>query len=198
MEIRENQVQSPGVQFLESPNHGAGIMPLYLIVHYTAGTALDGATTWFMDPNSEVSAHFIIDHDGTIVQMIRLNRRAWHAGKSSWGDYQGMNQFSFGVELVNAGMLNKTAEGNWVNYSGKKISSDQVIIARHKHQSDERGWQIYPEAQLNSLVELGRLLTTKYGILDVLGHDDVAPNRKQDPGPAFPMISIRSRILGGI
>src|SRR5215212_7915344 len=83
-----------------SPNQSAGIQPLYLIMHYTAGPTLDGAVSWLAQSEAQASAHLVIGRDGKVVQMVPFNKRAWHAGKSSWGNLDGMNQYSLGIELV--------------------------------------------------------------------------------------------------
>lgn len=100
------------IKFVESVNSSAGVYPIYLIIHYTAGTSLSGAVSWFQSPEAKASAHLIIDRDGAVVQMVAFNRRAWHAGKSRWGNLEGMNGYSIGVELVNAGVLEKITQGS--------------------------------------------------------------------------------------
>lgn len=184
------------VTFIDTPNQSAPIKPLYLIIHYTAGTSLDGAVSWFRNPAAQASAHLVIDRDGTIVQMVAFNKRAWHAGKSSWGELESMNQYAIGIELVNAGKLRQNGAGEWVNWSGKRIDPSEVIVATHPQESSSAGWQEYPEAQLEAAIAAGLALHVQYGFTDILGHEDVSPGRKVDPGPAFPMNSFRSRVLG--
>lgn len=184
------------VSFTRSPNFSSGLSPLYLILHYTAGTTLAGAVSWFQNPRAQASAHLVIDRDGSIVQMVPFNRRAWHAGKSRWGNLDGMNHYSIGIELVNAGKLRKNSSGQWVTWSNKVIPVSDVSIARHKDETSDAGWHEYPEAQIEAATEVGALLHNAYKFTDILGHDDVSPGRKVDPGPLFPMISFRSIVLG--
>ncbi len=191
-------VAEPGdlVTYDKSPNQAAGISPLYLVMHYTAGPTLDGAVSWFKNPEAQASSHLVIDRDGSIVQMVAFNRRAWHAGKSKWGNLDGMNQFSIGIELVNAGKLRKNSNDQWVTWSNRVIPATDVTIAKHKDESTEAGWHEYPQAQLEAACKVASLLHKTYNFTDVLGHEDVSPGRKVDPGPLFPMNSFRSIVLG--
>ena len=188
------------VTYDHTDNSWAGNNPLYLIIHYTAGVSLSGAVNHFKTryASGNASAHIVIDRDGTVVQMVKFNRKAWHAGKSQWGEINGLNHYSIGIELVNAGKLDKTDSGNWINWSGKKINANEVIIRPHKNDQHqvEYGWQIYANKQMEALVEVSNALNDKYKFIDVLGHDDISPGRKIDPGPAFNMISFRSLVLG--
>lgn len=188
------------IRYEHTNNSWANNNPLYLIIHYTAGVSLDRVISHFKTTyhSGNASAHIIIDKDGTVVQMVKFNRKAWHAGKSKWGEIDGLNNYSIGIELVNAGKLEKTDSGNWVNWSGKKIDANEVIIRPHKNDKYQvpYGWQIYTNEQIESLIQVSNALNDRYGFIDVLGHDDISPGRKIDPGPAFNMISFRSVILG--
>lgn len=183
-------------EFVKSPNLSPGISPLYLLMHYTASPSYAGAVSWLTNPKAQASAHIVIGRDGKIAQLVAFDKRAWHAGKSSWGQLDGMNQFSIGIELVNAGKLRKNAAGQWVDMSLKVIPADEVTVAKHKNDTAEAGWHEYTEAQLDATLELALLLNSKYGFKDVLGHEDVSPGRKVDPGPLFPMESFRSKVMG--
>lgn len=191
-------VGDPGevILFKRTPNQSASVSPIYLIMHYTAGMTLDGAVSWFLKPEAQASAHLVIGRDGELVQMVAFNKRAWHAGRSSWGNLAGMNQYSIGIELVNAGKLRKRSDGKWVNWANNEIPNDEVTIATHKDESSTAGWHEYTETQINTAIKVASLLNTKYRFTDVLGHDDVSPGRKVDPGPLFPMNSFRSIVLG--
>lgn len=184
------------VVFRKSPNHSPGIKPLYLIVHYTADTSLEGTLAWFSDTAAQASAHLVIDRDGRIVQMVPFDRRAWHAGKSRWGELEGMNQYSIGIELVNAGKLRKRSDGEWINWSGKVIPAAEVTLAKAAGEETECGWQEYTAVQIEALLQAALALHAACEFADILGHDQVAPGRKVDPGPLFPMSSFKSRILG--
>lgn len=182
--------------FAQTPNFGKVITPLYLVLHYTAGTTAAGAIGWFQKPQSQASAHFVLDRDGGLTQMVPMNRRAWHAGESRWGELKDINSFSIGIEIVNAGKLRKRADGAWVNWSNAVIRNDEVSLATHKNEARETGWHEYTSAQIETVVAVGTVVAKHYQLVDVLGHDDIAPARKADPGPLFPMSSVRSRILG--
>lgn len=184
------------VSFVKAPNYSSGISPIYLIMHYTESANLASAVSWFQKPEAQASAHLVIDRNGDIVQMVPFNRRAWHAGKSNWGNLEGMNQYSIGIELVNAGKLRKNSAGHWVTWSNQVIPSADVSIAQHKSESKEAGWQEYTEVQIEAALKVAVLLHQTYNFTDVLGHEDVSPGRKVDPGPLFPLNSFRSMVLG--
>ncbi|PWC90910.1 N-acetylmuramyl-L-alanine amidase [Azospirillum sp. TSH100] len=198
--IKTHRLHQDGtpVELVATPNMGGTVRPLYLILHFTAGTSGNGAISWLANPDAKASAHLVVDRDGSVTQMVPFNRIAWHAGKSRWNDLEGMNAYSIGIEIVNAGKLKKSESGTWTSWSGQKIEADDVIVATHKHESSPAGWHRYTSEQIAAVVAIGAALNTQYGFLDVLGHDDIAPDRKVDPGPAFPMVSVQSKILGRV
>jgi len=182
--------------FSETKNFGKTIQPIYIILHYTAGDSASNAINWFKNPQSQASAHFVIGRDGSITQMVATNRRAWHAGTSRWGELTDINTYSVGIEIVNAGKLNRRSDGQWLTWSKLVMPETEVTIATHKRESSPTGWHEYAEQQIEAVISVGSAIAAKYGIVDVLGHDDIAPTRKVDPGPLFPMSSVQSRILG--
>lgn len=184
------------VEFVQSPNGGDPLNPTYLIIHYTAGTTASGAINWFRNPEAKASAHLVVERDGSVTQMMPFNQVAWHAGKSALNGIVGFNRHSIGIEIVNAGKLQRNGSGKWVNWAGNVIGDDDVIIARHKNETSETGWHAYTESQINTAVDIGVALRKKFSFLDILGHEDIAPTRKVDPGPAFPLLSVQSKILG--
>jgi N-acetylmuramoyl-L-alanine amidase len=165
-------------------------------MHYTAGPTLSSAVDWFLDRKARASAHFVIGRDGEVVQMVPLNYRAWHAGVSEWGHLVGMNQYAIGIELVNAGKLRRRSDGAWVNWSNRPVPDNEVTVARHKSESEDAGWQEYTDVQVQRALAVATVLNDAFGFADVLGHEDVSPGRKVDPGPLFPLNSFRSRVLG--
>jgi N-acetylmuramoyl-L-alanine amidase len=185
------------VTFVGTANQSAGIRPLYLVMHYTAGLGLDGAVAWLRNPAAKASAHLVIGRDGRIVQMVAFNRRAWHAGLSRWGDIEGLNAYAIGIELDNAGRLQRRGDGAWVHpVSGRVVPASEVIEAQHKAEPRPAGWHAFTEPQLSAAEAVARVLHDRYGFIDVLGHDDIAPGRKVDPGPAFPMGSFATQVMG--
>jgi N-acetylmuramoyl-L-alanine amidase len=184
------------IPFVASPNHGDGLEPVYLILHYTAAPTLRSTLDWFQDPRASASAHVIVDRSGDAVQMVPFDRRAWHAGVSRWGALDNLNAHAIGVELVNAGTLDRTPAGDWITWAGQRIPDRDVIVARHKHESTDRGWHVFPDMQIARALAIARALHHRYHFREVLGHDDVAPGRKIDPGPAFPMARFAAQVLG--
>jgi N-acetylmuramoyl-L-alanine amidase len=141
-----------------SPNHGprpaGGIIDM-LILHYTGMQTAAEALDRLASPDSQVSAHYLIDEDGTLWRLVPEARRAWHAGVSCWGGKRDINDRSIGIELVNPG--------------------------------HEFGYRDFPEAQMAALEALCRDILKRHPIppRHVLGHSDVAPQRKADPGERF-------------
>jgi N-acetylmuramoyl-L-alanine amidase len=198
MKIAHNLlVDGDAVTLAATANQSAGIRPLYLVMHYTAGLGLDGTIAWLCNPAAKASAHLVIGRDGHIVQMVAFNRRAWHAGISRWGDIENLNAYAIGIELDNAGRLQRRADGAWVHpASGRVLPASEVIEAQHKNEPRSTGWHAFTEAQLSAAAAAARVLHDRYGFIDILGHDDIAPGRKLDPGPAFPMASFATQVMG--
>lgn len=139
-----------------SPNFDARALPISMIVlHYTGMETAQAAIDRLRDPEAKVSAHYLVDEDGTILRMVDEDKRAWHAGRSHWRGITDVNSASIGIEIVNPG--------------------------------HEFGYRPFPAAQMSSLIPLVAEIKERHGITrgNVVGHSDVAPARKQDPGELF-------------
>jgi N-acetylmuramoyl-L-alanine amidase len=180
--------------FRDTPNKGGTFKPRWLVMHYTAGGSARESITWLADKDSSASAHIVIAKDGTITQMVDFNRRAWHAGKSEWRGVSNVNGHSIGIELDGFGFLGNAGPGKW-HFRKTLVPDSEVLVATHKFGSPKGGWARYPSKQLDVALELARLLVRTYGLEDVIGHDDISPGRKQDPGPAFDMATFRTGAL---
>lgn len=168
--------------------------PDTIIIHYTSGPSLSSCINTFRDPSVEASAHIVVDTDGSITQLIPFNKIGWHAGESSWLDRNELNPYSIGIEIVNAGRLEKSGSV-WRSWFGKTYTEDQVIRAKHRNEDHESWWHVYQEEQISSVYELCRQLMKTYEIRYILGHEEISPGRKSDPGPAFPLDKLRDRLL---
>jgi len=184
------------VPFKPTPNRGKRYVPQYLIMHYTAATTAASAINWFMQSAAQASAHLLIGRDGAVTQFVPFNVVAWHAGSSSWNGLTGLNQYAVGIELVNAGRLVKNGDKYVCPVDKKQVSNDDIVFAVHKNETKECAWQEYTDVQLDKAIEISALLVKTYALKDVLGHDDISPYRKSDPGPAFPMSSFRAKVMG--
>lgn len=139
-----------------SPNFNERRRPVSMVVlHYTGMRTGQEALERLCDPAAEVSAHYLIDEDGTVFRLVDEGRRAWHAGRSCWRGEDDVNSASIGIELVNPG--------------------------------HEWGYRPFPRAQMDALLPLLGSIVTRYDIprANVVGHSDVAPARKEDPGELF-------------
>jgi N-acetylmuramoyl-L-alanine amidase len=139
-----------------SPNWNERLSPISMVVlHYTGMRTAAEALERMCDPASEVSAHYMIDEDGTVIRLVSEDKRAWHAGRSSWRGVTDINSASVGIELVNPG--------------------------------HEWGYHPFPDAQMDALLPLLADVIDRHDIprANVVGHSDIAPARKQDPGELF-------------
>ncbi|MDX1423412.1 MAG: N-acetylmuramoyl-L-alanine amidase [Kiloniellales bacterium] len=183
------------IAFERSPNHGGSLTPRFLIMHYTAGASAESSIRHLTTSGVGASAHVVIGRDGTVTQLVPFNKVAWHAGPSRWQGLTGLNQHSIGIELDNAGPL-EGGPGAWRSWFKRAYPDHEVVVAAHKHDGIERGWHDYTEIQLAAALDVSQALFEHYRLVDILGHDDIAPERKQDPGPAFPMAHFRARMVG--
>lgn len=202
MKIRDHRLtrdDGSALAYLASPHVGKTISPRFLILHYTAGSSAAGTVAWFRNPASRVSAHLVIARDGTVTQLVPFDREAWHAGQSRWGSLSGLNRHSIGIELDNAGCLIRSG-GKWVSpLSRRSYPDSEVTVACHRNDppgTPPCGWHSYTPEQIEATLECSMALIDQYGLADVLGHEDIAPGRKRDPGPDFPLESVRARLLG--
>lgn len=173
--------RTPLLTWLPSPhyNHNRNIIPQLIVMHYTAGATAKSTAEWCAQPESGVSYHVIIDRDGSLIQQVLFNRRAWHAGHSSWLGHTDVNGFSIGIALANFG---------WIPDSDIQTHAADIPIVQAAHKNRPQSllwWESYPRAQLLTLCALVAALVDAYPIRAIAGHDDIAPTRKLDPGPAF-------------
>jgi N-acetylmuramoyl-L-alanine amidase len=140
-----------------SPNFDDRTLPVtMLVLHYTGMRDAASAIARLCDPEARVSAHYLIAEDGQIVRMVAEEKRAWHAGKSYWRGTTNINSASIGIEIVNPG--------------------------------HEFGYRPFPIAQIDALIPLMQDIMLRHRITrgNVVGHSDIAPARKDDPGELFP------------
>jgi len=156
-----NIIQSP------SPNFNERQCTIdMLVVHYTDMPTAKEALAWMINPESQVSAHYLIDEQGQITQLVEEAKRAWHAGGSFWQGVTDLNSSSIGIELANPGHT--------------------------------CGYRPFPEAQLEAFLALAQEIQIRWEIPSsrILGHSDIAPQRKQDPGHLFPWKQLAERGFG--
>lgn len=152
--------------------------PKFLVLHFTAGASAKSSIESMRSQG--LAVQLVLDRDGTLFQCRSFGTTAGHAGKSKWKGYEGLNNRSIGIEIANGGDSFPT-----------KFSKLPPVVAKHKNGGPVREWEAYTPEQIEVLMWLCPLLVRTYGMQDVVGHDDIAKNRKNDPGPAFPMQKIR-------
>ena len=138
----------------------------FIIIHYTGMQSEIESIKRLKSPKSKVSCHYLINRKGKIIQMVKDKNIAWHAGKSKWKEFENLNLNSIGIELVNKG---------------------------HQY-----GYQSFGIEQIKSLIFLCKKLKKKYAIKkeNFLGHSDISPLRKIDPGEKFPWKKLSTYNLG--
>ncbi len=131
-----------------------------IVLHYTGMQTADAAIERLRDPEAKVSAHYLVAEDGTVLKMVDEDKRAWHAGRSHWRSVDDVNSASIGIEIVNPG--------------------------------HEWGYHPFPAEQVDALVRLVADIKERHAISrgDIVGHSDIAPQRKRDPGELFPWIAL--------
>lgn len=154
---------------IPSANYGdrnKGRLPDMIVLHYTGMPDVEGAIARLCTPGTDVSAHYIVLEDGRIVQCVPESKRAWHAGVASWASEEDINSCSIGIEIVNRGH-------DW-------------------------GYPEFPARQIAAVIALcrGIMLRREVPSHRVLGHSDVAPSRKKDPGEKFPWHSLANSGVG--
>lgn len=161
-----NIVQSP------SPNFNDRKTPTdMLVLHYTGMESGDAALERLCDPAAEVSAHYMVWANGRISQLVDEDKRAWHAGVGSWQGDTDLNSCSVGVELVNGGHNVPLADGTL---------------------------PLYPDAQIKAVIALSQAIIKRHDIPQtrIVGHSDIAPARKADPGEHFPWARLAGEGIG--
>ena len=153
-----------------SPNHSKKLRLKteikFIIIHYTGMQSEIESIKRLKSKKHKVSCHYLINRKGKVIQMVKDLNVAWHAGKSKWKSFNNLNKYSIGIELVNKG---------------------------HQY-----GYQKFSIEQINSLIRLCKNLKKKYSIKkeNFLGHSDIAPLRKIDPGEKFPWKKMSVHKLG--
>ena len=194
--IEKNLLAGGKVVHAPTKKMGGTLLPRFLLIHYTAGASFDADVRTLSTDPVQASVHIVIGRGGELTQIVPLNRVAWHAGESRWGNLNGMNQHTIGIELSNAGLVKKDVAGEFRTWWGAKIPQAEVIEAHHERGGPLVGWHTYTSEPIETLLEVARVLHARFNFLDILGHDDVSWPRKTDPGPAFPMGSLKSRVIG--
>ncbi|MBB5277795.1 N-acetylmuramoyl-L-alanine amidase [Rhizobium rosettiformans] len=197
MEVKYHKLA--GVEFIQSPNGGGPITPRFLTMHYTAGYDAQSAIDTFKNRTSEVSAHLVIDTDGTITQMMPFNKKTWHAGPSVFQGVKSLNSHAIGFEFVNIGFLRKSAKG-LVDAYGRPVKEDlfedYVIAPNARVGSGDFWWPVYPKVQIEAGLAAAKAIIDAYKIEGICSHEEIDTRGwKTDPGPAFPMKSF-TNLLG--
>jgi N-acetylmuramoyl-L-alanine amidase len=170
-----------------SPNQGGPLAdPKYLVLHYTAGASLASSVSWLCNPQAKASAHVVIGRDGSVVQLVAFDKVAWACGVSEWKGVKGLNGCSVSIELDNCGPL-KASGGVYRSVStGIIVEPENVYTGKHANGGTFNFWETYTPEQLETCKRVCYdVKTICPSIVEIVGHDDIAPGRKWDPGPGL-------------
>jgi len=181
------------VPYKPSPNRSGKLDPEYLIIHYTANGGVSETVRHFSRTEAKVSAHIIIGRDGQVIQSVPFDRVAWHCGKSEWGGRTKLNNYSIGIELVNWGPV-QLRSGKYYTWTGQEVPENETVWLARPADGKYMFWQTYTDAQVHTCFEVALAICEHYKLVGILGHEDISPMRKQDPGPAFDMEELRDYV----
>lgn len=196
--IDDHILTGDNISFRLSPNTPGRFQsgsPDTIVIHFTAGSSLASSVNVLTNADSGVSAHFVVGRNGDIVQMLPTNKIAWHAGESHYEGRSGLNQYSIGIELDNAGQLKARGDGTYESWFGEVYGENEVLAAQHANQQSIGYWHKYTEVQIARTLSICKALCSYYDISTVVGHEEIAPARKVDPGPAFPLQKFKALVL---
>jgi N-acetylmuramoyl-L-alanine amidase len=174
---------------------GALAKPTLIVLHDTANRAQPGETVrWFSSAECKTSAHFVVERDGKIIQMVDLDRKAFHAGVSAFKGRAGCNAFAIGIEIDNPGKLDKNGRA-WFHKKTEAGYTGAIHKATKEH--GDGYWLAYTQEQINAVTELCDALTEAYpSITDIVTHWIISPGRKIDTNPLFPLAEVRQAVFG--
>lgn len=189
---------------------GKALTPTKIVLHDTAGALTPGnVVRYFAGSGCRVSAHIVVERDGTAVQMVPFNIQAWHADPSHWDGKAGCNWRAIGIEIVNPGMMERRGSDACLIYRTKNAKTGRVeekVVGRYPlgecvevdTPEHGKGWCLpYTDAQLDTVKAICRALTQHYGGIDeILTHWMIAPKRKVDTTPLMPLEEVRAAAFG--
>lgn len=200
MEVKNHKFVGENISFDAtkkiSGKYGSG-SPDTIIIHYTAGNSTKTAVSVLKNPKIRASAHMVIGRKGELVQLVDLNVIAWHAGKSGYNfpdkKRTTFNKYSIGIEIANDGYLKKK-DGKLYNWYKKEVPAELAYEGKHRNYPKTRStfWHTYTDVQIKAVYDACAAMIKAYpSIKYILGHEEIAPGRKSDPGPAFPLDDLR-------
>lgn len=169
------------------------IVPRVVVIHYAVTHTYE--ETRNVGVHSKAASWHLSVEGKKVAQHIDFDRRAGHAGKSSWRGEGSVNDFSVGIEIANPGPLRKGADGKFRDTTSRARVWNG-LVERHEAFGYEY-WAGYSDDTVDTILAIVSALAWQYDIKDIVGHSDIAPGRKIDPGPAFPLELVRTECLAG-
>ncbi|MGZ9811267.1 N-acetylmuramoyl-L-alanine amidase [Pseudoroseicyclus sp. H15] len=191
-----------GIEYQKARWINGKITPTLAVIHDTASPLTKGnVATYLRDNTAKVSVHFVIERDGITLQQVPIDRGANHAGRSTYHGRPSCNEFSIGIEMVNPGKMERTAQGGaraWWGQTWTAEECDEFGVEERETPQHGRGlWMPHTEAQIASALSLLHGLFAQVKTLqDIQPHWYISPGRKIDVHPLSPLGYIRSQVLG--
>lgn len=176
--ISDHKIES--VEYIPDPDMGEYLDPKMIVLHHTVSYTMKGTVDWFSDKSVDV--HLLVDRDSSTVQMVPFNRKAAHAGTSSFSGYIGLNNYAIGIEAINVGYLTKKGD-KFFDYYGREYTGE----VRYRKGLGFEYWEPFTSVQEERIIALCVAICRKYRIPAdmVRGHFEVSPGRKNDPYGGF-------------
>jgi len=198
MHIEDHKVE--GMAFKPAHFTGGVINPEIVILHDTAGRLSPGNSAAYLasQNTAKASVHFVVEIDGHITQLVPVNRRANHAGRSNFNGRESCNEFAIGIEIVNPGRMIRLSDTQAQAWWGEQFAINLMGIREVNTREHGHGlWMPYPKAQIEAVIELLSCLFRDVPSLhDITTHWYVSPGRKVDVNPLFPLDQVRTMVLG--
>lgn len=194
------------IPFYDSPNQSTDLItPKLIILGWTGGNAAEQTIRWYANPRANASQHAIINRDGAIAQLVLFDRKAWHAGRGTYGSLTDLNNYSIGIGLANLGLFRETlVPGEYLTSYGARFTERERLICTSDNETIERFaslealplnscFELFPEEQIDTIIAVISAIYESFGPICVVPSYATQKN-KISPGPALPLDEIRDRL----
>lgn len=191
--VKNHRLEGPNISYHTTTKKSGKISEVaFCVIHYTASTNFDADVKTLSSSNVQASCQLVVSPSGEVAQIGLLNDCLWHAGQSSWRGYNGLNRYSIGIEVTCPGpvdMIEDYGSTALIKYWWGKtnvVDKSTLVYAPATNGGPAKWWVSFTPQQIDAVIEIGMALKKYYGIREFVGHDQIAPSRKIDPGPCCP------------
>lgn len=198
---KSGRVRAPGIIHRQSPNKSGVCKPRVIVLHDTeGGLDVGGSVSWLCNPQSRVSAHFVVGRDGSLYQLVSVYEKAWHAGVSVYNGLPNVNNFGLGIEIVNPGrlLLSGDAKRSRAYFGTSFDNKEYNIVQSSSHVHMQGMYMHYTEEQIRTVAKLCVVLKNALKLEAITTHFEIAPGRKTDTGPLFPSDTLKEVVFGDV